>query len=127
MRVTVAANQGITERWGEQPSPIRADAPTTSRACESVEAHGVPVEEACRIVYTLAVESKADRPPRTLGYWTTAMCERWDAMQAHAAAASTPTPTIVPAAVRGFTRAGDVDVLAGIDAWKRQQAAKERA
>lgn len=95
VQLTVAANQGVTARWGEQPIPFIATSAPSQRAAREVEAYGVPIAEACGIAFSLAKDSTQDRPPRALTYWTKAICDRWDAIQAQRAAAASPTPDVI--------------------------------
>ena len=86
-----ALNRGITERWGEQPNPIRYDAPTTLSFVEETDKAGVPVDFARKAVYTAVKRNTSlSRPPRAISYFTNHVIERWQAEQAKVTAASVP-------------------------------------
>jgi hypothetical protein len=119
-RLTAAANKGITERFGEQPTPIRATHSSVDELLVACDAAGVPDEFAMRVLYERAKSLSLERPPRTLGYFRAALLEAWDAEQAHRQAATVAVPAGAPADVVGsdvlhrrmalkYARAGDAD------------------
>lgn len=101
--LTSAANRAITERWGEQPNPLRHDAGSTLTAAAAIAEGAVPGDFARDAVYTLVLECRLERPPRSLGYFTTAVIERWKAEEERRAAAASPAPNRL-AVVRGAVR-----------------------
>lgn len=127
-RLTVAINHGVRDnpRWAAPVIPIRAQSGAGQEVAAAIMAAGVEEDFACRAAYTVVKQSKSDRPPTSHRYVQRAVLDAWQGEQASRTAATATTPAELPA-VKGFTRAGEIDVLAGIDAWKRQQAAKERA
>ncbi|WP_291165284.1 helix-turn-helix domain-containing protein [Gemmatimonas sp. UBA7669] len=80
----VATNVGITARYGEQPTPIRADSRSTADAAAALEAAGVPLRWACRTLRELAMtKTPGDgTPPRSVGYFTHAVIAAWRTEQA---------------------------------------------
>lgn len=97
--LTAAANKGITERYGEQPVPIRATHSSVDELLAACDAAGVPDEFAMRVLYERAKSLSLERPPRTLGYFRAALLEAWDAEQAHRQAATVAVPAGAPADV----------------------------
>jgi hypothetical protein len=85
--LVAAANRGITERYGEQPVPIRHDAAASVLAAEAIATAGVPVDFARDAIYTCVVESSLDHPPRTLKYFVGHVIDRYRARQTHDTAA----------------------------------------
>lgn len=83
VELVAAANRGITERFGEQPDPLRASAGTTLDAVEAIEKAGVPVEFARDAIYTRTITGKLSKPPYSLGFYTQHVVERWESHRAH--------------------------------------------
>lgn len=86
--LAAAANRGVTEKFGEQPSPILGGSATSQRVAEAFRAAGVPDTFAKETLFELARSFAGDRPPRSLGYWETAVLERHKAALAHGDAAA---------------------------------------
>jgi hypothetical protein len=123
VRLTVAANQGITKRFGEQPVPLMHSHRSSEQLVESLHREGVPIDFAVAHLYRLACDCSAERPPRSVRYFERAVIEAWHAEQAHRLAATTSTPVSasgrVVGAVDAFTamaikqaQAGDVEWIA---------------
>lgn len=102
-RLTAAANKGIADQFGEQPSPLRWDHSGTHRAAEALEAALVPLEFAERALYHLAKTRVPEdgRPPRTMRYYAAAVVDLWRAEEAHREAATLPTPESAGGIVAG--------------------------
>ena len=96
--LTAAANRGITARFGEQPLPLMATHGTTARALQALADAGVPPDWAAGCIEQLAGELRADRPPRSLGYFVPGCIERWRAEQAHRDAVALTPAAASPAA-----------------------------
>lgn len=86
--LAAAANKAITEKWGEQPNPLKWDAPSTIEAVEAFAKAGVPVDFARDAIYTACLALKQDRPPKSVNYFVEAVMDRWKAKASNAAAAS---------------------------------------
>lgn len=122
--LAAAANRGITARFGEQPSPLLATAGTTQRALQALQEAGVPPDWAAGCIEQLAAELRADRPPRSLGYFVPGVVDRWKAEQAHRDAVAL-TPSGQPDAHAGrdplyfsavrYAREGDAEWIAYCD------------
>lgn len=97
-RLAVAANKGLTERYGEQPVPIHWDARGTHECVAMLEAAGVELPFAERALYTFARDRQtADgRPPRSLKYFAGAVVDAWKAEAVQRVTAVTPAPTAAP-------------------------------
>ncbi|MBK6455373.1 MAG: hypothetical protein IPF87_04760 [Gemmatimonadetes bacterium] len=91
--LTVAANQAIAARYGEQADPIISSHAGSFAAAKSLDEAGVPLEFAtaalAEIVQTLGLEE----PPRSLKYFVAPIIRRWEASEAHAQARSSPSRT----------------------------------
>jgi hypothetical protein len=87
-----AANRGIAERWGEQPSPILPTSGSTFEAIDELARNGVPVSFARDAIYTWCVAGAGatsdGRPPRSLRYFVGHVTDRWTQSQALSAAAT---------------------------------------
>ena len=122
--LAAAANRGITARFGEQPSPLLATAGTTQRALQALQEAGIPPDWAAGCIEQLAAELRADRPPRSLGYFVPGVVDRWKAEQAHRDAVAL-TPSGQPDAHAGrdplyfsavrYAREGDAEWIAYCD------------
>jgi hypothetical protein len=91
-RLVAMANRGITEKYGEQPRPIRHSHSSVDDTLAAWDAAGVPEEFAARQVFERARTLTLDRPPTTLLYFRAAVIEAWEAEQAHRAAATVSVP-----------------------------------
>lgn len=85
--LTIAANAGISRRYGEQPSPIHHGHRGGIEAAEALRAEGVDIEFAHAVVFAYASALTKDRPPRSVHYFTEHVIERWRDDQAKRAAA----------------------------------------
>lgn len=123
VRLTVAANQGITMRFGEQPMPLMHAHRGAEQLVEALTREGVPTDFAVAHVYRLACDCSTERPPRSLRYFERALVEAWHAEEAHRLAATTSAPVSasgrVVGAVDAFTamairqaQAGDAEYIA---------------
>lgn len=90
--LAVAANRGITERYGEQPAPLRAAAGTSLRAVEELQSAGVPIPFARDAIYTAAKRLTLDRPPGSLRYFVRGVVEAWQLEEQSRASAALPAP-----------------------------------
>jgi hypothetical protein len=96
LALTVAANQGITARWQEQPNPLRSSHPSALQLAEMVVAEGIPLDVARSAIYSACVGSKLDRPPRSLNYFAEVVRAVWLDEQAKRAAAAGDAPAVIP-------------------------------
>lgn len=99
--LTAATNRGITQRYGEQPHPIRFSHPSVADTLAAFDAAGVPDEFASRVLFEKASACPLDRPPRSLGYFRQAVIEAWQAEQAHRQAATFAVPAVEGGVVIG--------------------------
>lgn len=74
--LVVWANGAITERWGEQPSPLTRGTHATQLA-DDLRAAGVEWETARLSIYDQCRRSKNPRPPRTVNYFRDGILEAW--------------------------------------------------
>lgn len=93
--LAAAANRGISERWGEQPSPIRWDHPATAEVLEMITTAKIPVDFARDAIYAAIPKLSLARPPRTLKYFSGIIQDAWIDRQAHADAKAV-TPQSLP-------------------------------
>jgi uncharacterized protein YdaU (DUF1376 family) len=91
--IAVAANQGLTAKYGEQPSPLRASHPGSHAAAEAILSAGVPVMWARDAFYTAALGCALERPPQSAKYFLKQVLDAWSAAQARRQAAESPTPS----------------------------------
>lgn len=106
-----AANRGITEKWGEQPNPIRADAGTSIEAVEMLRAEGVPIAYARDAMYTWCKtdgQTRDGRPPQSLKYLAKVIIPRWKASREHALA-TTSDAQLLDDGATGTPATGAVD------------------
>jgi len=75
--LTVAANEGITARYGEQTRPIDANAGHTLVAVEAIAAAGVPLDFAAQAIRDAAGSLNGAKAPGTLKYFVGAVLDRW--------------------------------------------------
>jgi hypothetical protein len=75
--LTVAANEGITARYGEQTRPIDANAGHTLVAVEAIAAAGVPLDFAAQAIRDAAGSLNGAKAPGTLTYFVGAVLDRW--------------------------------------------------
>ncbi len=85
--LTIAANAGISARYGEQPNPIHHGHAGGITCAERLRKVGVDLEFAHVVIFAYASTMTRERPPRSLGYFTEHVIERWHAEQAKRAAA----------------------------------------
>jgi hypothetical protein len=90
--LTTAANQGITEQFGEQPVPLRWDQKGTFATAAQLEAAAVPLPFARQQLYELArTRCPSDgKPPRTMSYYAGAIVDAWRAEEVHRVTATHP-------------------------------------
>lgn len=86
--LTAAANKGISEKYGEQPSPLQWFSPGVSETLEQFEKHHVDVDFAAASVFAYARQLTLDRPPRSLKYFAQHVIDRWQAEAARSDAAA---------------------------------------
>jgi uncharacterized protein YdaU (DUF1376 family) len=95
--LAAAVNKGITERFGEQPTPMQASAAGTHRVVDALAEAGVDMEFAAGAIFECARTLQLARPPRSLGYFLQHVLDRWSAEHAHRdAAIFTPRAGAVP-------------------------------
>lgn len=124
-RLVVRANQGIEEKFGSQPNPIRWDSRLTFEFAEALEAAGVPLDFAGERLYHIAKVARPSdgKPPSVMTYFTTAVVNAWQAERMKREMAVTPVPAsesasgtpirplFYDAAIKG-ARAGDPEWIA---------------
>jgi hypothetical protein len=91
-RLVAMANRGITEKFGEQPRPIRHSHSSVDETIAAWDAAGVPEDFAARHLFERARSHGGERPPTTLSYFRQPILEAWEAEQAHRAAATVAVP-----------------------------------
>jgi hypothetical protein len=75
--LTICANRGITERWGEQPSPL---VPSNALGLvEDLKASGVGAEVARLSIYRQCREMRHPRPPKSINYFRGGIIADWEA------------------------------------------------
>jgi hypothetical protein len=121
--LVAAANRGIRERFGEQPSPIRHSAGSTHEAVEAIQGAGVPIAFARDAVFTCARECSLDRAPRSLKYFVGFVIDRWHASQEYATASRSDAKALVSTNGANGVHA-DNGSGSFVDAVKRAQRAK---
>jgi phage replication O-like protein O len=100
VRLSTAANAGITARWGEQPSPLNYA--TGLQLAEDLRRAGIPLEIARHAIASVCAASKNDRPPYTLSYFKGAILDAYrDAEQKAFNAADPATVGLRPGEKRG--------------------------
>jgi hypothetical protein len=95
-QLTAAANQGITEQFGEQPVPLRAVSKGTAETREALALAGVPLAFACAALKHLGATRKTQehRPPKTLKYFAEAVVDLWRDTTAREQAAAAVVPEL---------------------------------
>lgn len=86
--LTVAANSGISEAIGEQPTPIRWSQPKNQRAAEAIAAAGVPDDFAAASIHAHAKRCAENVPIHSLGFFVQHVVEQWESHVARTQAAS---------------------------------------
>lgn len=92
--LTVAANQAITTRFGEQPSPLLSSAGTSHAVAKALREASVPVAFAAEVIRDVVARAGFERPPRSLTYFRPAILDAWAAEGAHQAARSACRPEV---------------------------------
>lgn len=120
-----AANRGIAERWGEQPSPLRHDAGTTHEAAELLASKGVPTAFARDVIYAWCKTARATRPPRSMNYFVPLVLDQWaaDAERQRAAAIQPEPRDLRRPSIRPASSA--VSVREELEAWARETEERE--
>jgi hypothetical protein len=93
--LTSAANQGITAKYGEQPTPLRFSHPGSIEAADAILARGVPVLFARDAFYSAAQGCQLVRPPQSLKYFLRQVLDAWDMEQSRAQANAAATPKVI--------------------------------
>lgn len=108
VRLTVAANQGVTAAIGEQTRPFDASHGDALALAEMITASGIDLELACRSVFTQAKRhaEKNGKRPRTLAYFTEGVRDHWADHLARVAQAGTAVPEELPVASASTRRDG---------------------
>lgn len=65
--LTTAANRGITERWGEQPSPLHHGG--SYQLAQDVHGAGIDLELARTAIVAACKASKNEKPPKSINYF----------------------------------------------------------
>jgi hypothetical protein len=86
--LATAVNAGIEARYGEQPLAIRHSHPGSHKCAEALLAAGVDLEFAHAVIFAYASSLTLDRPPRSLGYFTQHVLDRWESEQERQRAAT---------------------------------------
>lgn len=90
LQLTAAANQGITEQFGEQTRPLNWAAKGAHQLAEALQAAAVPLDFALPCLRHLAASRTPQdgKPPRSLSYFADAVVDAWQSGMArdHAAA-----------------------------------------
>lgn len=78
VQLTRAANEAITAKWGEQPTPLRAGSGYALELARDVQAAGVPLELAAAEIRA-AIERRpaSEGPPRAMTYFRQRILEAW--------------------------------------------------
>jgi uncharacterized protein YdaU (DUF1376 family) len=93
--LTSAANQGITAKYGEQPSPLRFSHPGSLESADEILSRGVPVLFARDAFYSAAQGCQLVRPPSSLKYFLRQVLDAWDMEQSRAQAKNAATPKVI--------------------------------
>jgi hypothetical protein len=93
--LTSAANQGITAKYGEQPSPLRFSHPGSLEAADEILSRGVPVLFARDAFYSAAKGCPLVRPPQSLKYFLRQVLDAWDTEQSRTQAKDAATPKVI--------------------------------
>lgn len=80
--LTMAANAGITARYGEQMRPIDANSGHTADAVDAIMAAGVPLDFAVEAIREAVAGLNGLGPPKTLKYFVPVVVGRWEAKNA---------------------------------------------
>lgn len=111
--LTVAANRGLTTRYGEQPVPLRWSHPGAAELAQVLAAAGVPTDWAVAQLESMAAACTLERPPRSVRYWAESLLELWHVQESRATpmgpgVAVTEDGIPVAAALR-YARSGDAE------------------
>lgn len=80
VRLTRAANEAVTAKWGEQPTPLMAGSGYALQLATDVRDAGVPIEFAVGVIGdVLARRPASEKPPRSMAYFRDAVLEAWAA------------------------------------------------
>jgi hypothetical protein len=93
--LTSAANQGITAKYGEQPTPLRFSHPGSLEAADEILSRGVPVLFARDAFYSAAQRCQLVRPPSSLKYFLRQVVDAWDMEQSRTQAKGATTPKVI--------------------------------
>lgn len=86
--LAVAANRGITARFGEQPSPIRASSSGTMKLVELLRDNDVDAAWAVQRLEALARDATTERPPKSVWYFGGALLDVWAVVRSARGASS---------------------------------------
>lgn len=114
LRLVVAANKGLEQRFGEHRTPVTQQHGGTTDCAEQLGKAGVPITFAERALFTAASTCRPSdqKPPSSLRYFAGAVVRAWQAEHALRATAVAPTPAPLP------DRAGDGQP-GGEDEWEQ--------
>lgn len=121
--LTIAANAGITAKYGEQPNPIHYGHAGAIPTVEALRAEGVDIEFAHAVVFAYASTLTLAEPPRSIKFFRDHVIRRWRSEQARRDSAgyrpetAKPTPEIdqMRAFAIRYAREGHVDHQAYCD------------
>lgn len=85
--LTIAANAGITVKYGEQPNPIHYHHGGAIPTVEALRAEGVDIEFAHAVVFAYASTLTLEKPPRSIRFFADHVIRRWRAEKARRDAA----------------------------------------
>lgn len=75
--LTIAANDAITRRFGEQPTQHLSSSGTALETAQAIADAGVPLDFACNAVAEMVDRFKGDRLPRSLSYFLPGILDEW--------------------------------------------------
>jgi hypothetical protein len=99
IRLTIAANQAITARFGESDRPLLASSAAACDLAEWVTAESIPPAFAAASI-ARQVAAKADAPPGSMAYFRRGIAHDWASHTARAQAATAPPVAPLPSAGR---------------------------
>ena len=116
--LTICANRAITERWGEQPSPLARS--SAVQLADELAGEGISAAVARLSIYRQCRETKIPKPPRTVSYFGNGIRGDWEKEQTRVAiAASGERPPLAAPAIR--------PVGGGLESFKERGERKEQA
>lgn len=109
--LTSAGNQGITARFGEQPSPLVWSSGSTTEVVDAVIEHQIPVLFARDAIYSAASSCVQPHAPKGLKYFLPQLLRAWSEELARKAASTSPTPKVIPLTASDRRKSGVRDTI----------------